>query len=97
MFQHINDLSQRIDLNLMLSKAEGIYEQIISASHLTNSVRYILGLEIIPDEFTVAENINSEEEDVDNIVNNISPTSESIHFHPDAEVAFTRSIDLSYY
>ncbi|XP_031770753.1 TBC1 domain family member 15 isoform X3 [Galleria mellonella] len=42
--KHVNELSMRIEVNKVLSSAEGIYHQIISAPHLTDQIRIILGL-----------------------------------------------------
>ncbi|XP_059055502.1 TBC1 domain family member 15 isoform X2 [Achroia grisella] len=42
--KHVNDLSMRLDVDKVLSSAEGIYHQIISAPHLTDQIRVIIGL-----------------------------------------------------
>lgn len=99
----------------MIAKAEGIYQQIITASHLTNAVRSILGVELVPEEFTNGTSRPSPKdnhEETENHLdeertttheqesiqeNNIETESETIRFHPDSEVAFNRSIDLTYY
>ncbi|CAG4949391.1 unnamed protein product [Colias eurytheme] len=44
--KHVNDLSMCLDVDKILSTAEGIYHQVISAPHLTDQVRVILGLPI---------------------------------------------------
>lgn len=45
--QHINDLSNHIDLSSTLSKAEGIYCQLMSAEdQLPDNVRVVIGLEV---------------------------------------------------
>lgn len=45
-FQHINDLSLRIELPWTLSKAEGIYHQLMSvANFLPDHIRVTIGLE----------------------------------------------------
>ncbi|KAK1126256.1 hypothetical protein K0M31_004888 [Melipona bicolor] len=45
--KHINDLSNHIDLSSTLSKAEGIYCQLISAEdQLPDNIRVIIGLEV---------------------------------------------------
>lgn len=43
-FQHINDISLRIDLEATLKKAEAIYRQIASSPNVPDSVRTVLGL-----------------------------------------------------
>lgn len=45
--KHINDLSGNIDISAVISKAEGMYNQIIAAEHLTDSVRFIIGLPML--------------------------------------------------
>ncbi|CAH1646457.1 unnamed protein product [Spodoptera littoralis] len=42
--KHVNDLSMCLDVDKILSTAEGIYHQIMSAPHLTDQIRIILGL-----------------------------------------------------
>lgn len=45
--KHINDLSGNIDISTVISKAEGMYNQIVDAEHLTDAVRLIIGLPIL--------------------------------------------------
>ncbi|XP_049868307.1 TBC1 domain family member 15 isoform X4 [Pectinophora gossypiella] len=42
--KHVNDLSMCLDVDRILSTAEGIYHQIVSAPHLNDQIRVILGL-----------------------------------------------------
>ncbi|XP_033230728.1 TBC1 domain family member 15 isoform X2 [Belonocnema kinseyi] len=98
--KHINDLSQHIELPWTLSKAEGIYLQLISvAPHLTNNIRTIIGL----------EPINRSPEPCDMDISNgsiISPTNGESSSHQsesdgnvkfgDNEVSFERGLNLSY-
>ncbi|KAI5633911.1 rab-GTPase-TBC domain-containing protein [Phthorimaea operculella] len=42
--KHVNDLSMCLDVDKILSTAEGIYHQILSAPHLTDNIRLILGI-----------------------------------------------------
>ncbi|XP_063359531.1 TBC1 domain family member 15 isoform X4 [Cydia amplana] len=42
--KHVNDLSMCLDVDKILSTGEGMYHQIISAHHLTDQVRIILGM-----------------------------------------------------
>lgn len=74
----------------MLSKAEGIYHQITAASHLTDTVRVILGLRPVGDhESTVTSSIEEDSE--------THTSLENVTVRPDlSEVAFERSIDMSY-
>lgn len=49
--QHINDLSQNIDINEALAKAESIYHQLTAAAEIPDNVRCIIGLQPLhPDE-----------------------------------------------
>ncbi|XP_030028882.2 TBC1 domain family member 15 isoform X1 [Manduca sexta] len=43
--KHVNDLSMCLDVDRILSTAEGIYHQIVSAPHLNDQIRIILGME----------------------------------------------------
>lgn len=56
--KHVNELSMRLDVDLILSTAEAIYHQIIAAPHLTDDIRLILG---IPTVCGDPEKPNSEE------------------------------------
>ncbi|GLV33154.1 TBC1 domain family member 15/17 [Carabus blaptoides fortunei] len=98
LWEHINDLSQHIELQWMLSKAEGIYHQITAASHLTDTVRVILGMKAVGDSVehhdtsttTVTSSVDEDSE-------THSSSLENVTVRPDlSEVAFERSIDLSY-
>ncbi|XP_028175647.1 TBC1 domain family member 15 isoform X2 [Ostrinia furnacalis] len=42
--KHVNDLSMCLDVDRILSTAEGIYHQVVSAPHLTDQIRVIIGL-----------------------------------------------------
>ncbi|XP_050347297.1 TBC1 domain family member 15 isoform X2 [Nymphalis io] len=42
--KHVNDLSMCLDVDRILSIAEGIYHQIISAPHLSDQIRIVLGI-----------------------------------------------------
>ncbi|GAB0089256.1 uncharacterized protein DMENIID0001_037730 [Sergentomyia squamirostris] len=41
--KHVNELSMRLDLDVILAKAEAIYQQVKSAPHLTDEIRGIIG------------------------------------------------------
>ncbi|XP_077287126.1 TBC1 domain family member 15/17 [Arctopsyche grandis] len=98
--KHVNDLSMHINLDHVLSKAEAIYHQIVSAPHLTNEIRRILGLE------EVIVNQPAKDEEISSPVQNgvkengsdaSVSTSNGIRFKADKEeVAYQRSIDLSF-
>nr|XP_032514968.1 TBC1 domain family member 15 isoform X1 [Danaus plexippus plexippus]XP_032514969.1 TBC1 domain family member 15 isoform X2 [Danaus plexippus plexippus] len=46
--KHVNDLSMCLDVDIILSTAEGIYHQIVSSPHLSDQIRLILGLPLAP-------------------------------------------------
>lgn len=85
-------MSQNIDLNWMLSKAEGIYHQITAASHLTDAVRIIIGIKPVGTDNLDSTLSSSVEEDSET-----HNSIENVNVRPDlSEVAFERSLDLSY-
>ncbi|KAG7213328.1 hypothetical protein KM043_002626 [Ampulex compressa] len=101
--KHINDLSLHIELPWTLSKAEGIYYQLISvADQLSDNVRAIIDLEPLPktpvasdteEDETVATNtqINGE----GNSSRRNSTESGNVKFGNN-EVSFERGLNLSY-
>ncbi|KAJ9587779.1 hypothetical protein L9F63_018805 [Diploptera punctata] len=98
--KHINDLSLHINLDLTLSKAEGIYHQLMSAVKLPDVVRRIIGLEPLGEPDDDEEQNSTCQNDVlstsENGLN--GPESlETVTFTADTgEVAFERSLNLSY-
>lgn len=98
--QHINDLSLRIELPWTLSKAEGIYHQIMSvANYLPDHIRVIIGLE--PQHKPEISDSEDEIATVEPQVNGngtrarISCDSDNVKFGNN-EVSFERGINLSY-
>ncbi|XP_020287729.1 TBC1 domain family member 15 [Pseudomyrmex gracilis] len=97
--KHINDLSLNIELPWTISKAEGIYYQLIMADQIPDDVRVIIGLEPLHKKST---NENS-----DNASGNTSPNevransrrnssgSASVKLGDD-EVSFERGLNMSY-
>ncbi|XP_014468317.1 PREDICTED: TBC1 domain family member 15-like [Dinoponera quadriceps] len=101
--KHINDLSLHIELPWTLSKAEGIYYQLMSvADQLPDSVRIIIGLEPL-NKTSINNSINggeasgnhSQATTVANGSRRNSSTSGSVKFGEN-EVSFERGLDLSY-
>lgn len=87
-----------LNLEYILTKAEAIYYQIISTSHLTNNIRRILGLQEVPEpsptECENHDNSNGEENQAEATKSSIS---NGIHFQTDKEeVSFQTSIDLNF-
>lgn len=101
--KHINDLSHHIELPWTLSKAEGIYYQLISvADQLPDNVRVIIGLEPMNKTSPISDIENGEASghniETDEATNNSrrsSTESGNIKFGND-EVTFERGLNLSY-
>lgn len=93
-FQHVNDLSGNIDVAEMISKAEGIYHQIIAAEHLTDAIRLIIGLPILGKPRSSGSHEVSPE--LSNDIQELrSSNSDSVESGAD-EVCFERAISTSY-
>ncbi|XP_076628663.1 TBC1 domain family member 15/17 [Colletes latitarsis] len=101
--KHINDLSLNIDLSGMLSKAEGIYYQLMSvADQLPDNVRTTIGLEPLnkPSSTSIATNGEASGHNVEANRNNSnsrrnSAESGNVKFGDD-EVSFERGLNLSH-
>ncbi|XP_012265470.2 TBC1 domain family member 15 isoform X2 [Athalia rosae] len=98
--KHINDLSLRIELPWTLSKAEGIYHQLMSvADHLPDHIRIIIGLE--PQHKPEISDSEDEVATTESQTNgnggrpSVSSDSGNIRFGNN-EVSFERGINLSY-
>ncbi|XP_066147309.1 TBC1 domain family member 15 [Euwallacea fornicatus] len=97
--KHINELNGNLDMSLMLNKAEGIFYQIKEADHLTDNIRFILGLPILG-----IQNADSHESspfdspDVSSTgTNGTQPrcSVENVRISPD-EMSFDRSINSNF-
>lgn len=96
--QHINDLSLHIELPWTISKAEGIYYQLMSTDQIPNDVRIIIGEPL---------DSSSESEDDETSINNArangprnssrrnSSGSANVKLGDD-EVSFERGLNMSY-
>lgn len=102
--QHINDLSLHIELPWTLSKAEGIYHQLMAvADQLPDNVRVIIGLEPLNKTLVANEGENGEAsgqdtEEADGVKANSrrnSTESGNVKFGNN-EVSFERGLNLSY-
>lgn len=97
--KHINDLSQHIELSWTISKAEGIYQQLISvAPHLPNNVRTIIGLEPIirtPEPCDLDMSNGSSVSPTNGESSREQDSDGSVKFG-DNEVSFERGLNLSY-
>ncbi|XP_012174172.2 TBC1 domain family member 15 isoform X2 [Bombus terrestris] len=104
--KHINDLSHHIELPWALSKAEGIYCQLMSvADQLPDNVRVIIGLEPMNKTSPISEIENGEAsghnlvidgaDEADSNSRRDSTESGNINFE-DNEVLFERGLNLSY-
>ncbi|CAH2108610.1 unnamed protein product [Euphydryas editha] len=82
--KHVNELSMCLDIDRILSTAEGIYHQTISAPHLSDNIRLILGIPTVsrpdgeypePEQNTEAQNgtqtdgnVKSDEADLEEVM-----------------------------
>ncbi|XP_012276794.1 TBC1 domain family member 15 isoform X2 [Orussus abietinus] len=99
--KHINDLSLHIELPWTLSKAEGIYHQLMSIGpHLPNNIRAIIGLEPLIN----SESSDSEDEPL-NLTHSNGESDQAIASNGNEdgnvkigndEVSFERGLNLSY-
>lgn len=97
--KHVNDLSLKIDLDSTLSKAEGLYLQLMNIeSELPDSVRTIIGLEPLNPVDGDSENDSIEDDDGD--CSNHTEHDSSIETVSlgalGGEVAFERGINFQY-
>lgn len=93
--QHINDLSLHIDLRETLSKAEGMYYQLMNvADQLPDTVRTIIGLEPLkkPGE---TNSINGSKNSTSNGIAEFAREAANVTIDNE-EVSFERGLSLSY-
>ncbi|RVE54720.1 hypothetical protein evm_000487 [Chilo suppressalis] len=64
--KHVNDLSMCLDVDRILSSAEGIYHQVVSAPDLNDQIRVILGLPPVGATSSTQGNDDEEETPQDN-------------------------------
>ncbi|XP_013180346.1 PREDICTED: TBC1 domain family member 15 isoform X2 [Papilio xuthus] len=102
--KHVNDLSMRLDVDKILSTAEGIYHQIVSAPHLTDQIRVILGLPTIGRSHTEDSHSDTEDKEASpkaecsrtneasrsNTTTNGNGTNQRVLFAPEADEGYTR-------
>ncbi|XP_072396962.1 TBC1 domain family member 15 isoform X2 [Diabrotica undecimpunctata] len=95
--KHINDLNGKLDMAIMLNKAEGIYYQIKESEHLTDNIRIILGLPILQTQTSYGSHEQSPFEDSTDMSNGTQPccSVDNVRISPD-EVAYERSINSSF-
>lgn len=101
--KHINDLSLHIELPWTLSKAEGIYHQLMSiATQLPDNVRVIIGMKPLN---KLTEMSDHEDEDSNSEMTSLNAGKESSSINMDRsgtvkfennEESFERSLNLSY-
>lgn len=92
-FQHINELANRMDIEQILRKAEGIYAQISSASNIPPIVREILGLEPVSEASDRDEKLEAETKGSDSIIRD---SFNAKLIDDEKELAFHQSLDLQY-
>ncbi|XP_026732448.1 TBC1 domain family member 15 isoform X5 [Trichoplusia ni] len=85
--KHVNDLSMCLDVDKILSTAEGIYHQVVSAPHLTDQIRVILGLPTL----NISTSTHSESEQASTSkVENGTDRNERNMFGQDMDEGYTR-------
>lgn len=93
--QHINDLSLHIELPWALSKAEGIYHQLVEVAHeLPDNVRAIIGLEPLSIEIE-DDGVAGENGEANGRSSGSSYEQDSIRIGND-EVSYERGLSLSH-
>lgn len=93
--QHINELSNKIDLNLTLQKAEAIYSQLSNSANIPNATRSIIGLPLQPEPEKTEEAIEAPTNGT-NHGNGTEPFY-SVGFCTNTEeLAYETSINLNY-
>lgn len=102
MLQHINDLSLHIELPWTISKAEGIYYQLMSVEHqIPDDVRVIIGLEPLHKSSSMngsddeASSNNAQANGPRNNSRRNSSSSANVKLGDD-EVSFERGLNMSY-
>lgn len=90
MFQHVNDLSMKIDLDDIICRAEAIYIQLRATPDLPISVKRIIGL-------APSNSTNGSSDDEEDLSQVLDHDCETVNI-PDAgeEEAFERSISQNY-
>lgn len=90
--KHINELAGTLDLNTILDKAEGTYNQIKEAPHTTDTVKMILGLPV-PRKRVQSYSLD---ESVSNSCNQATTSSEETRNSSPEENVYETSLNLSY-
>lgn len=94
--KHINELNGHLDMSAMLNKAEGIFHQIKEAEHLTDNIRFVLGLPILGGQNAVSHEFSPfDSPDVSSTGTQPRCSEENVRISPD-EMSFDRSITGNY-
>ncbi|XP_075974891.1 TBC1 domain family member 15/17 [Anticarsia gemmatalis] len=90
--KHVNDLSMCLDVDKILSTAEGIYHQIVSAPHLTDQIRIIIGLPTL----NISTSTHSDPEEQASTSQRENGTTDNM-FGPDREeVMYQIGLDMNF-
>lgn len=90
LFQHVNDLSMKIDLDEVICRAESIFAQLIATPDLPTSVKRIIGL-------APSTSTNASTDDEDNLSQTLENECETVDIPDTGEEAYERSICSNYY
>lgn len=92
--KHVNDLSMCLDVDKILSTAEGIYHQIVSAPHLTDQIRTILGLPTL--NHSTSTHSESDEPTTSRTSENGTTESRSMFGQEMEEVMYQIGLDMNF-
>ncbi|CAG9765437.1 unnamed protein product [Ceutorhynchus assimilis] len=92
--KHINELNGKLDMSLMLNKAEGIFYQLKESDHLTDNIRFILGLPLLSQQTSANHSISP-----DSSANHSQPrcSVDHVRISPESdEAVYDRSITTNF-
>lgn len=92
--QHVNDLSERMDLKQILETAESIYYQIKYATNLNDKIRLIIGEELLNKPI---DPYDSDDDDVKGKAENLLTKSEEEEFEKKLEKNCEDGMNLGYF
>ena len=92
--QHVNDLSERMDLKQILETAESIYYQIKYSTNFNDKIRLIIGEELLNKPI---DPYDSDDDDIKAKAENLLTKSEEEEFEKRLEQNCEDGMNLGYY
>ncbi|XP_026732449.1 TBC1 domain family member 15 isoform X6 [Trichoplusia ni] len=92
--KHVNDLSMCLDVDKILSTAEGIYHQVVSAPHLTDQIRVILGLPTL--NISTSTHSESEQASTSKVENGTDRNERNMFGQDMDEVMYQIGLDMNF-